>query len=70
MVHRTLLDEGQIEALVSALRAIAASNPELPTRSESELGISKTTPSACATPNFAPSTCSPALASSKLDAKP
>lgn len=70
MVHQDLLDEGKIEELVAALRAIDSPIWSWPTRFGSRPDISKTTRSACATPNSAANTYSWARASSKPDARP
>jgi hypothetical protein len=69
MIHQNLLDEGKIEDLVAALRSIDSSSPELAEKSASRSDTLQTIPSACATPNFAVSAYSLALASSKLAAK-
>jgi hypothetical protein len=64
-----LLDEGKIEELVSALRAIDSLNPELLEKIRVEADYLTTTRNACATPITAPNTSLSAPVLSKQAAK-
>jgi len=52
MVHQDLLDEGKIEELVSALRAIDSSNPELTDKIRIEAGYFENNSARMRYPNF------------------
>ena len=50
MIHQDVLDEGKIEELVSALRAIDPSSPELADKIRVEAGYFENNLDLCATP--------------------